>query len=66
MAFVKALVPGFLLTWIVAGLIGSQRVRGGLLSVESIYFEGHHFYWSWPLFLAATGLAWAIFWLLDS
>ena len=66
MAFIKALIPGFLLTWIVSSILGSNGSRGGMLAIERIYIDGHTFYWSWALFLAATGLAWALFWMMDS
>lgn len=66
MAFLKALIPGFLLTWIVSGIIGSNDSQGGMLAIQHTYISGHDFYWSWSLFLAATALAWGIFWLLDS
>lgn len=66
MAFIKALIPGFLLTWIVSSILGSNGSRGGMLAIERTMIEGHTFYWSWALFLAATGLAWALFWMMDS
>lgn len=66
MAFIKALIPGALLTWIVAGILGSNGSRGGMLAIEHLYLQGHGFYWSWSLFVVATGLAWAIFAMLDS
>ncbi|SFF84049.1 hypothetical protein SAMN05518801_102122 [Novosphingobium sp. CF614] len=66
MAFIKALIPGFLLTWIVSGILGSNGSRGGMLAIEHTFIQGHDFYWSWALFLAATGLAWALFWMMDS
>lgn len=66
MSFIKALIPGFLLTWIVSGIIGSNGSRGGMAAIEHTYIQGHGFYWSWPLFLVATGLAWALFWMMDS
>ncbi|MCT2398202.1 hypothetical protein [Novosphingobium mangrovi (ex Huang et al. 2023)] len=71
MTFLKALIPGFLLTWVVSGIIGSNGSRGGMLAIQNTYIqngyiEGYTFYWSWPLFLAGTGLAWALFWMMDS
>lgn len=65
MSAIKALIPGFLLTWIVSSLIGSQGSRGGLLGITHSLYLGHEFYWSWPLFCGATALAWLIFSLLD-
>ncbi|AXB76435.1 hypothetical protein [Novosphingobium sp. P6W] len=66
MAFIKALIPGALLTWIVSGVLGSNGSRGGMLAIEHVSLQGYGFHWSWSLFLAATGLAWAIFAMLDS
>lgn len=65
MAFIKALIPAFLLTWIVSLVIGSQGSKGGALAITHTFYEGHELYWSWPLFMGAAGLAWAIFSLLD-
>lgn len=65
MAFVKALIPAALLTWIVSGILGSNGSRGGMLAIDHVMVQGHGFYWSWPLFLAALVLAWAIFAMLD-
>lgn len=65
MSAIKALIPSFLLTWIVSSLIGSQGARGGLLAITHTFYQGHEFYWSWPLFCGATALAWLIFSLLD-
>lgn len=65
MALIKALIPGFLLTWIVSLIIGSNGSRGGILAIQHSYIEGHGFYWSWPLFIAGTALAWAIFAMME-
>lgn len=66
MAFLKALIPASLLTWIVAGIIGSNHSTGGMLAIQHIHFQGHGFYWSWSLFCAATGLGWALFAMMDA
>jgi hypothetical protein len=73
MSFVKALLCGVLLSWIVASVLGAQHTRGGILYV----FNAAHsnplipnsvetFYWSWPLFVGGTALAWALFWMQES
>ncbi|MBT0669090.1 hypothetical protein HT136_12030 [Novosphingobium profundi] len=64
MALIKALFPAGVLTWVVAGILGSQGMRGGMLMLERDTIDGYMFFWSWPLFLAATGLAWFIFSML--
>lgn len=65
MAFLKALIPGFILTLLVAGAIGSQGSSGGFLEISRFAVEGHDLYWSWPLFIAGTGLSWALLWMMD-
>jgi hypothetical protein len=65
-ALLKALIPGGLLTWIVATLIGSNGSTGGVLHIGRLPPVAHHeLYWSWPLFIAATALAWFILLMLD-
>lgn len=61
----KALIPGALLTWIVCSIIGRNGSRGGVLAIETVLVQDYTLHWSWPLFVAATGLAWVIFWALD-
>jgi hypothetical protein len=65
MAFIKALIPGFLLTWVVSLIIGSNGSHGGMLMIHHTYIQGYSLYWSWPLFVAGTGLAWALFAMME-
>ncbi|HEX7711796.1 MAG TPA: hypothetical protein VF418_12765 [Sphingomonadaceae bacterium] len=75
MSFIKAMILGAILTGVVSLIVGSQGSDGGLLSIfpvdvhaAKLHFEQVHnftFYWSWPLFLAGSGLAWAIILMLD-
>lgn len=65
MAFIKALIPGLILTLIVAALIGAGGSTGGFLDIHLAAISGHKFHWSWPLFIAGTGLAWGIFWMME-
>jgi hypothetical protein len=64
-AFLKAVVPGLVLAFVVSLFIGSGGSSGGLLGVHGVTFQGHHFYWSWPLFVLGTALAFGLFLLLD-
>ncbi|MEO5587246.1 MAG: hypothetical protein ABIQ81_06095 [Novosphingobium sp.] len=64
-ALIKALIPGGLLTWIVASVIGSNGSTGGMLHIAKLPVAHHELYWSWPLFIAATALAWFILAMLD-
>lgn len=60
MDFVKALVPGGILTFVVAGLMGSGGTKGAWLNITHHYVQGHGFYWSWVLFGIGTVLAWIL------
>ncbi len=61
MDFFKALIPGMVLTLVVAGIIGSNHSTGGWLNIEHVQIQDFSFYWSWALFVSATGLAWMLF-----
>ncbi|MBA3054142.1 MAG: hypothetical protein FP826_04240 [Sphingomonadales bacterium] len=65
MALFKAIIPGFLLNWIVSSFVGASGSRGGVLAIRHVNIEGYEIYGSWPLFFAATGLAWAIFKMME-
>lgn len=65
MSFVKALIPGLILTLVVATIMGSNGATGAFLDIHRVDLAGHHLHWSWPLFLAATGLAWGILWTME-
>jgi len=64
-ALLKAIVLGLVLAFIVSLFIGSGGASGGLLNVHGVTLQGYHFYWSWPLFLIGTGLAFGLFLLLE-
>jgi hypothetical protein len=69
----KGLFPGILLTWVVAGIMGSNGSKGGFLFIHQIMIAGnstfatsnHSFYWSWPLFLTSTLLGFFVFKMLE-
>ena len=60
MELVKAAPMGAILTYIVALAIGSQGSTGGPLAIFRAELYDYNLWWSWPLFLAATALAWGI------
>lgn len=64
-AFIKALVPGSLLTWIVCLFIGSAGSSGGFLHIHYLTVGDYSLFWSWPLFSAGTLLAWFILSMLE-
>ena len=61
MDFFKGLIPGTILTLVVAGILGVNHSKGGVLSVFHQTLHDFSFYWSWSLFIAATLLSWALF-----
>ena len=64
-ALLKALIPGTILTFVVSIIIGSAGSSAGYLNIHSVTLGGSDFYWSWPLFLAATGVSWGILLLME-
>jgi hypothetical protein len=72
-ALFKGMVSSIVLTWVVALVIGSNGSKGGFLFIKLVQISGasaysipsFHFYWSWPLFFAATVLGFFIFQMLD-
>ena len=60
MELVKALPLGVILTFVVALVIGSQGSSGGFLSIHYMAVGDYRLLWSWPMFLASTGLAFGI------
>ena len=64
-AFLKAMVLGAFLAFIVSLFIGSGGSSGGMLNVRLATVEGFQFYWSWALFVVGTGLSFGIFLLMD-
>ncbi|WP_217906793.1 hypothetical protein [Qipengyuania atrilutea] len=64
-SFVKSLVPGALLTWLVAMFIGTAGSTGGYLYIHYLTVETYSWYWSWPLFIFGTGLAFVIYAVMD-
>ncbi len=65
MSLVKGLIPGFLLTFIVSLIMGSNHSKGGFLNIFHTVIEGQTVYWSWPLFIAATLMCTAIFKMME-
>jgi hypothetical protein len=65
MAFLKGLIPGLILTFVLAGILGSNGTTAGWLNVYGTDIEQYRIYWSWPLFVISTGLGWGIFAMLD-
>lgn len=70
-AMFKAIPFGIFLTLLVALFIGSGGSSGGMLSIFPFDVEiaaiglDLTLYWSWTLFLAGTGLTFAILLMMD-
>jgi hypothetical protein len=60
MSLLKALIPGIILTFIIAIVIGSNGSHGGFLDIFHIMIKGQKVYWSWPMFVGSTGVSWGI------
>jgi thiamine transporter ThiT len=64
-AFLKSIVLGAALAFILSLFIGSGGATGGPLNVRSYTIEEVQFFWSWPLFGIGTGLSFGILLLMD-
>ncbi|TRD11332.1 hypothetical protein FGU71_05360 [Erythrobacter insulae] len=60
MEMLKAFGLGAVLTGSIAVVVGSQGSSGGALDVHAMALGDYKIYWSWPLFLAGSGLAWGL------
>jgi hypothetical protein len=64
-AFLKSVLLGAVLAFVVSLFIGSGGSSGGMLNVRSYTIEGFQFYWSWALFIIGSGLSFGILLLMD-
>lgn len=53
---IKAIGIGVILTGSIALVIGSQGSSAGPLMIEALQVGSYKLYWSWPIFMAGTGL----------
>lgn len=53
---IKAIGIGVILTGSIALVIGSQGSSAGPLMIEALQVGNYKLYWSWPIFMAGTGL----------
>jgi hypothetical protein len=60
MDVIKALTLGAILTATIAIVIGSQGVSAGPLAIHPVHIADAKLYWSWPIFISGSGLAWGI------
>jgi hypothetical protein len=64
-AFLKAAVLGLIFGLVVSAVIGQAGGTGGILNVRHFVIENVGFYWSWMLFVGGTGLAFALFLMME-
>jgi hypothetical protein len=64
-AFLKSIVLGAVLAFIVSLFIGSAGATGGPLNVRSYTIEEVQIFWSWPLFVIGTALWFGILLLME-
>lgn len=64
-AFLKAVVLGMFLAGLVSLFIGSGGSSAGMLNVHQMAIAGYQFFWSWPLFVIGTSLAFALLLMMD-
>ena len=64
-AFLKALALGIILTLVVAYIIGSGGSSAGILNVRGVTVNDIHFFWSWGLLVAGTGVSFGILLMME-
>lgn len=60
MDFLKAIVLGAVLSMAIGLVIGSQGTSAGPLAIQLVSLADTRLYWSWPVFLSGSGLAWGL------
>ena len=55
-----ALTLGAVLSVTIGLVIGSQGTAAGPLAIQLVSLADTKFYWSWPVFLLGSGLAWGM------
>lgn len=60
MDLLKAMIIAAVVTGCVAIVIGSQGTSAGQLAIQPMSVGDVKLYWSWPIFLAGSGLSWGL------
>ena len=60
MDMLKALIFGAVLSATIGLVIGSQGTSAGPLAIHMVAIADARFFWSWPVFLSSSGLAWGL------
>lgn len=62
-ALLKAPLAGALVTLVIATIIARLEQTETFLLIHEVNVAGLAFDWSWPAFLGASALAFAVFWM---
>ena len=61
MPIFRGMLFGFILTFVVSLVLGSNGSTGAFMAIHSmpidVYYAQFSIWWSWPGFLASTGIA---------
>ncbi|MFO6431183.1 hypothetical protein ACLBKT_13965 [Erythrobacter sp. W302b] len=60
MELLKAMTFGAILSATLALVIGSQGSSAGPLAIHAVHIADAKMYWSWPIFVSASGLSFGI------
>ena len=60
MTIVRALLPAFILTFLVTAILAAAGAHGGVMAIQQAPLAQYHFFWSWPIFCLFTAVSWAI------
>jgi hypothetical protein len=60
MDLLKAFTLGAILSATIGLVIGSQGISAGPLAIQLVAVADAKIYWSWPVFLSGSGLAWGL------
>jgi hypothetical protein len=60
MDLLKALTLGAVLSVTVGLIVGSQGTSAGPLAIQLVSLADAKIYWSWPVFLSGSGLAFGL------
>ena len=64
-SLIKGVLLGAILTFVVSAAIHAGGSAGGFLNIREILVASHYMAWSWPLFIASSGLAFGILKLME-
>lgn len=60
MEVIKSLILGAILSITIGLVIGTQGTSGGALAIHLVEFADMRLYWSWPVFVSGSVLAFGL------